>query len=142
MQHLDTLWKVLNSASTVRDLAQETRVYEFAVAAPTTFYLHTEQAQVQITRWSQPRIRIRATLQAGFGWRMRTDQDEAGVYLVARRRMVIGGIARARFDIHVPDVTHLALKLTDSRLTLDGLSHTLHIPAPTRGEQTITTTKL
>ncbi len=131
MQHLDTLWKVLGAASSVREMAQETRRYQFQVTPPLTFYLHTEAASVRVLRWSLPAIDIRAELQAGFGWRVQTDQDEAGVYLVAKRRPVVGSLARAQFSITVPDDTYLVLRLEDGALLLDNLDGTFHIPPQT-----------
>lgn len=136
MQHLETLWKLVSAAASVRDMAQTTRTYQFAVTSPLTFYLHVEYAAVSIMRWQKPEIQAKVTLQAGFGWRVATDQDNAGVYVVAKRRSVVGSIARAKFAIAVPHETHLALKLEHSHLEFQDLNHTLHIP-PLAGVHTI-----
>lgn len=128
MQHLDHLWKLVSAAASVRDMAQMTRTYQFAVLSAITCYLHVEHAEVRIARWQKPEIQAKVTLQAGFGWRVATDQDEAGVYLVAKRRSLVGSIARAQFVITLPTETHLVLKLEHSHLELCDLNHTLHIP--------------
>lgn len=130
MQRLDTLWKLVTAASAVRDMAVETKAYEFNVAAAVTFYLHAEYARVILKRWSQPRIVIQAELQAGFGWRVQTDRDEAGVYLVAKRRTLIGNLSRANFRVMLPHDAYAVLKLDNGSLELDDLKHTLHIPPP------------
>jgi hypothetical protein len=134
MEHLDTLWKVINAAGTVRDLAQERRTYEFIVTPPVSFYLHTEHASVTIKRWHKARIDVRAMYQASLGWRVLTDQDEVGVYLVAKRRVPAGKIIRAEFNVLLPQSTHLILKLEQSALLLDNVTHTLDIPAPTTSD--------
>lgn len=130
VQHLDTLWKMVSAASTVRDLAQEARSYEFFVPTPGTFYLHAEQATVRIARWQHPKISVRVSLQAGFGWRLKTDQDEAGVYLVAKRRAVVGSMARSNFEVMVPQQTYLVLRLEPGGVLLDNVQGTLHISPP------------
>jgi len=135
VQHLDTLWKMVNAASTVRNLAQETRNLEFFVPTPGTFYLHAEDATVRVARWNQPKISIRMDLQAGFGWRVKTDQDEAGVYVVAKHRVVVGNLGRSNFEIMVPLQTYLVLRLEPGGVLLDNVQGTLHISPPDSSEQ-------
>jgi hypothetical protein len=128
MQRLNSLWQAMDAVSAVTELARQSQTYHFNVAANTTFYLRAEQAEVKIIRWPQLKIEVLTMLQAPFGWRLATDQDDAGVYVVARRRMVVGSIASAAFSVLVPTDTYLILKLTDCRLVLDGVDGTLHIP--------------
>jgi len=128
MQHLNTLWQLVNAASTVTELARHTQTYRFGVmSGPITLYLRAEQAEVQIARWGQPQVVITAQLQAAFGWRVASDQDEAGVYFVARRRPVVGGLSRALFRVSVPYNTFLVLKLDGGRLTLEAVHGTLEL---------------
>ncbi|MEO1644648.1 MAG: hypothetical protein AAFR67_05640 [Chloroflexota bacterium] len=135
MQNLETLWKVISAAGTVRDLAQERKTYQFTVAPPTTLYLHTEHAVVHVRRWFAPKIEVRTKLDVRFGWRVQTDQDEAGVYLVAKRRAVVGSVARGEFVVHVPRDTHLILKVEHGAILLDNVNATLQIPPPIEDEQ-------
>lgn len=128
MQHLDTFWKVINAASTVRDLAIDSRQYQFIVAPPVTFYLDAEMAAVRVVRWQLPKVEVQMELQAGFGWRVETDQDDVGVYIVAKRRPVVGNLARADFAVFIPEDTHLVLKLAESALLLNNLTGTYEIP--------------
>ncbi len=123
MQQLNSLWHL--AASTV---AQDTKTHAFMVQSPTTLYMQAENAHVQIKRWARPKIEITSKLQVGFGWRVLTDQDEAGVYMVARRRGVIGGLSSARFEIHIPKETYLILKLSGCILTLNDVNSTVKIP--------------
>lgn len=130
MQHLNTLWQMVNAASTVRDMAQHTKVFYFPVMGPLTFYLSAENATVQVRRWHRPMIEATVVLQAAFGWRIATDQDDVGVYIAAKRRLGVGGIASARFEILVPKDTYLVIKLEDGALLVDDVNGTLHVPPP------------
>jgi hypothetical protein len=128
MQHWETIRKVVGAASTVRELTVETRTYRFNVPEQFTFYLDAGSAEVTVARWPERWVEVRARLQVGLGWRLQTDQDEAGVYVVAKRRAVVGGIARASFSVNIPHDTHVILKLEDGQLKLDHLNGTLHVP--------------
>jgi hypothetical protein len=128
MKQLETLWQVVNAASTVRHLTVSAQTYRFPVTKPLTFYLQSEQVAVRVLRWTQPLIEVTIRLQAAFGWRVVTDQDDAGVYVVAKRRAVVGSLASGSFDISVPQDTYLVLKLTNGSLHLDNLNGTLNIP--------------
>ncbi len=128
MQRLNSLWQVVNAASTVKDIAQTTKTYHFAVKEPTTFYLRAESTHVRIIRWSRPMIEVTTRLQGAFGWRVAAEQDEAGVYMAAKRRAVVGGLSSARFEVRVPVSTYLVLHLEQSALHLENINGTLHIP--------------
>ena len=131
MQKLNTVWRVFNAASTVRDIAQHSRTYYFAAGTPMTFYLNADGATVQVKRWTRPMIEVKATLQGAFGWRVATDYDDAGVYVAAKRLPVVGGISSARFEVLVPRDTYLVIRVDEGALLLDNVEGTLHIPPPT-----------
>lgn len=130
MQRLNTLWQMANAASSVRDFTQESRVYTFQVDPLVTFYLQADNTEVHVKRWERPMIEVKTTLQAPFGWRVVTDQDDVGVYVVARRRAVVGGLSSARFTVVVPRAAYLILKLAEGALKLDNINGTLRIPPP------------
>ena len=128
MRHLDTIWKIINTASTLRDIAIEKKQYQFQVQGPGTFYLDIESSDVIIHRHTLPQIDIIAEFQAAFGWRYQSEQDEAGVYVVARRRRVIAPLLRARVEVSLPLESYLALRLSNCALTLTGLDGALNMP--------------
>jgi hypothetical protein len=129
MQHLNTLTELVNAVSTVAELARASQTYRFNVGSATTFYLHAEQAEIRLQRHAAPQIEISAQLQAPFAWRIGSDQDDVGVYFVARRRPVVGAMAGAVLTVIVPDDCYLVLKLVSCRLSLDGINGTVEIPA-------------
>lgn len=129
MEQWDTLRKLAAAAGTVRDIAFESRSYEFQVQQPLTLYLDAGPAHVTLQRSTEPRITVDIRLQAGFGWRIIHDQDEAGVYIVARRRAIVGPIARAEFMVSVPDSVDTVLKLENGQLTLNDINGMVELPA-------------
>jgi len=129
MQHLETLWKVVNVAANVRDLAVDRKTYRYMTEPPFTCYLHTRAANVTVSRWQESALEIDAQFQAGFGWRVKDDQDEAGVYFVARRRAVVGGIGTAQFRLRIPSGCHLVLRLEHCSLQIEQAHGTYYIPA-------------
>lgn len=128
MQHLNTLWQMVNVASSIKDIAQQVKTYQFGVQETVTFYLQTAQSTVLITRWSRPFIEVKTILQASFGWRIITDQDQAGVYIAAKRRSVVGGLSSAIFEVYIPKDTYLMLKLEYCTLQLNNTNGTIEIP--------------
>lgn len=132
MQHLNTLWKIANAASEVAEIARSSDIHRFNMSAGMTFYLHTAHAEIRIRRWDEPRADVLAQLQAPFGWQVKTDQDEAGVYFVARRKPVVGNLSGAIFTLAVPASAHLLLRLDQCRLVLDDVTAAVQLPPHTR----------
>lgn len=129
MQRLEQLWKVVALAGQVRDLAIENKRYQFTLTEPATFYVHVEYASVQIGYHDRSEILIDAQVQAGFGWRVQTEQDAAGVYLVGQRRALVGGISRARFQVLLPPTTYIVLRLEHASYTVNDITQEVHLPA-------------
>ena len=71
---------------------------------------------------------LESSCRAGFGWQLATDQDEAGVYIIARRKALIGSIGRAKFDIKLPEQAHISLNLKNCQVCLAELNRALELP--------------
>jgi hypothetical protein len=134
LMHLNRLWQAAQMAADLRDLTRQRRTYVFHTAGPITCYLRAEKADVHITRWLLPRVEVQVNLEGAFGWRLAADQDEAGVYLVAHRRRLLGEFSSALFTLAVPHDAHLLLKLEQGRVTLEHGGGLLEIPPPQTGE--------
>lgn len=128
MRHLGNVWKAAKLLSSARDLALETRHLQWEVKLPSTFFLQAEYADVNLTGHDQTQIEARLALQAGFGWQLASDQDEAGVYIVAKRKAVIGGIARAKFEIKLPRGVHVSLDLRHCQLCIADMHTAIDLP--------------
>ncbi len=127
-QHLNTLNELASAVSTVAEMARQSQTYRFNVSGAITLYIDVESAEVRVLRRREPQIDVTANLQVPFAWRIATDQDEAGVYVVARRRPVVGAVAAAAFQVNVPPETYIVLKLKDCRLSLDALTGMVELP--------------
>ena len=127
MRMLDNVWKALRIVGAARELAIETRRFNWAVAAGTTFFLQAEYADIHLAAHEGTEILASVELQAGFGWQLATDQDEAGVYMIARRKALIGSMSRAKFDIKLPEQAHISLKMENCQVCLADLNTTLDL---------------
>ncbi len=122
------LWKAAALVSAARDLALETRRFRWDLEDQGTFFLQAEQTDIRIAGRAPGLAMAKLELPASFGWQWKVDQDEAGLYIVIRRKPVIGGIARARIQIELPRSLRLSLKLRRCALCLDDFAPTYEIP--------------
>ena len=129
-QHLNTLWQAVNVATEIREFTRKRQTFVFNTQNAITFFLRAEKADVRVVRWRIPRVEVTVRLEGSFGWRIATDQDESGVYVVAHRRRVVGEFSSALFQVVVPEDAHLMLKLDNGRVTLDHVNGTLNIAPP------------
>ena len=109
-------------------MAVDTRRYHWETAPGTTFFLQAEYADIRLVTHRRPEVLAKVELQAGFGWQWLAEQDEAGVYIIARRKQLIGSLGRSRFDITLPEYIHISLKLKQCKLCLDDLNTALDLP--------------
>ena len=130
MRHIGNIWAAVKLIGSARDLAVERRQLQWDVQPPGTFFLEAEQSDVSLIRQDQAQVRAVLELHAGFGWQLASDQDEAGVYLVAKRKAVIGSIARARIEVTLPRDIHISLDLRHCRLCLKDAHTALELPPP------------
>ncbi len=124
---LDSLWRMASAASSVAELARQSQQYQFQVEGAVTLYLQAQQSAVRLSRHDEPQITVQVQLQPAFGWRIATDQDENGVYVVAARRPLIGSLASALFTVTLPPATHVILRLSGGQVTLEGVDGTVEI---------------
>lgn len=134
MQHLKTLMQLADKASSVIELARATRIHRFNVPPASTIYIDIGNADLFVARAVEPVVEITAKLQAPFAWRTAADQDDAGVYFVARRRPVVGMVAGAVILLTAPQDAHLFLKLTHCVLRLEDVSGDYHLAPSERGK--------
>jgi hypothetical protein len=127
-QHLNTLWQAVSTISDIRAMTRRQQTYYFSTLGAITFYLRAENAEVQVIRWGLPKVEVNVTLHGAFGWRVAADQDEAGVYVVARRRALVGGLSRALFTVIVPHSAFLMLHVDDGRVVMEHVNGVVEIP--------------
>ncbi len=135
MERISRLMQLMNAASSVAEIVREKQIYRYGVRAGSALYLHTEGAEVRLFRWELPTIEIVAQLQASFGWRIASEQDEAGVYFVAKRRPFVGGMAGGTFSLTVPQDTHVILRLERCQVWMTNTTGTVEIPGANAAPQ-------
>ncbi len=101
----------------------------FAVQPPLTVFIYAENSRITVRHEPAPQVILEASLRASFGWQIVAEQDEAGVYIVARRKPVIGALAQASFRVTMPPEAHLQVELSGGMLVLEDLAGRLEIPA-------------
>ncbi|MFN8378446.1 MAG: hypothetical protein U0452_07220 [Anaerolineae bacterium] len=128
MQHVGKLTQLAAAAATVSEIALKAQTHRFGAPGPMTLYAHIESADVTVERRVLPYLEVGVQLQAPFVWRVVFDQDEAGVYIVALRRSLVGELGGGSFKLVVRPDTYLHLRLDACKLTLLDLHSTVELP--------------
>lgn len=108
--------------------APQTSTHVFNVRLPVTVYLRASHCRVTVRRAEGCHVTVEASLQRAFGVELTTDQDDAGVYIVARRKLVTGTAAQIEFVLTVPPESHLALNLTPGAIVFEGVDGVVQLP--------------
>lgn len=130
MPAIDRLAQLLNTASDVSSVLRRKEHYRFRAAPDSAFYLDVSGVIVNLFRGDSPQVEVDVQLQVPFAWRLATDQDDAGIYVVAQRRPLVGNAiaaltpftGEAVFTIVLPRTMALILHLHDCRLTFEHLT--------------------
>ena len=116
MQQLDTFRRIIGAASTVGAIASSDKEYQFYTSDDATTYLYAEHCAIEVERWDKPIVRCTFNLRLTPGWRVAAEQDESGIYLVLKRRQIVGGLARATILLTLPQNTTCLLEVTGCTL--------------------------
>ena len=100
----------------------------FNVKPPVTVYVRASHCRVTICRQSEPKVILDADLYRAFGVELTAEQDEVGVYIVAKRKAVVGRVTRIDLALTVPDNSHLALHLTPGDVIFEAVDGMLELP--------------
>ena len=119
----------LNTAGEVAPkVVNESYRQVFDVKPPITVFIHAASSRVTIRRQAGTRVELEANLRASFGWQIVAEQDDAGVYIVAKRKPVVGALSSAQFTLTVPPDARLLVDLASGALLLEDLNGKLDIP--------------
>jgi hypothetical protein len=108
--------------------ASRSFVQVFEIKLPTTVYVRASQSDVTVRREPGNRVELSANLRASFGWELAAEQDDAGVYIVAKRKPIVGAISTARFTLTVPPEVNLIFHLTPGTIHLTAVDGKISIP--------------
>lgn len=92
----------------------------FDLKSAASIFIHGTQTDVTV-RYGEPGVvGLNAELRAAFGLDIVTEQDEAGIYIVIRRKPVVGAMSRAIINIVMPRSVRLICQLTPGNVRLFG----------------------
>jgi hypothetical protein len=112
----------------VPKLSQQSFIQVFNVTLPVTVYVRASHCRVTIRREATRQVTLQADMYRAFGVELVAEQDDAGVYIVARRKPVVGRVSRADFTITVPPDSHLVFHLTPGDVVLHSIDGLLELP--------------
>lgn len=103
---------VIVTADTAASATTKTFIQSFEVNLPTTVYVRASMSEITLRYRPGNRVEVAADLRASFGWELMAEQDDAGVYIVAKRKPLVGQLSSANFDLSVPPGINLMFNLT------------------------------
>jgi len=107
---------------------QRSHVQVFNVTPPITVYMRASHCRIAVRRTAAPKVTLEAHLGSAFGLELATEQDDAGVYIVAHRKPVVGQLARVHLTVTVPADCHLAFHVTPGDIVLEDVDGMLELP--------------
>ncbi|SRR5258706_688200 len=123
---VETAVQVTAESATVATTKSYFRIFE--VTLPTTVYVRASQIQITVRRKAGTQVQFSASLRASFGWTFAAEQDDAGVYIVAKRKPLVGSLSSASFTLIVPPEANLIFHLTPGAVRLYDVDGKLSIP--------------
>ncbi len=109
--------------------AERIHTQVFNVTSPVTVYLRASHCRVTVRRAAAAKIILEANLQRALGIEFAAEQDQAGIYIIARRKPVVGTVARAEFTLTIPADTHLAFHLTPGDIVFENVDGIAELPS-------------
>ncbi len=107
---------------------QRSHTQVFNVRSPITIYVRATNCRVSICRQPGTKVILHANMYRAFGLELASEQDEAGVYIVARQKRVVGKLSRADFTITAPPESHLVFHLTPGDVVLQDIDGMMELP--------------
>lgn len=110
---------------------QQTYTQVFKVQSPLTVYVRASHCRVTVRRTPDSKVILETSTARTFGLELAAEQDEAGIYVIARRKNIVGQISRVEFTLTVPETCHLAFHLTPGDVLMQDIDGLLELPADT-----------
>ncbi len=127
------LLDILAAVRSLPDLTRRRQVAAYEVSGPITVYIRAAHSRVTVQRTTEHRVQVECDLRQAFGWQWTTERDDAGIYVVLKRRPVVGSLSYADLTLTVPSDAYLVFHLTPGSVHLQDFEGRLSV-AP-MGEQ-------
>lgn len=118
MHRLETLFQLVSAIRGLPNLTKRRQVAAYEVHGPTTVYVRASFSRVTVVRILEPRVQIECELRQAFGWEWAVERDDAGIYVVLKRRPVVGKLSTADLHLLVPADAYLVFHLTPGSVHL------------------------
>jgi hypothetical protein len=118
MRNLDLALDILATFRSLPDVARRRQVAAYEVDGPITVYVRASHCRVTVQRIMEPRVQVECDLRQAFGWDWVTDRDDAGVYVVLKRKPLMGALSDADLTLLVPPDAYLVFNLTPGSVQL------------------------
>lgn len=118
---LRTLETALTLFTTFRGLpnvAKKQQVAAYEVSGPTTVFVRASHCRVNVQRAVESQVQIQCEMRQAFGWDWVTEHDDAGVYVVLKRKPLVGKLSTADLTLIVPPDAYLVFHLTPGSIHL------------------------
>ncbi len=122
-------------AEAVPRVSQRSETQVFVVSLPCTVYVRGSGCRVRVRRHAAAKVVVQSSVTAAFGVELVAEQDDAGVYIVARRKPVVGQASRAEFAITAPFGASLVFHLTPGDVVVEDLDGKLELPPQGTGQR-------
>ncbi len=129
MRKLELALELLSTLRALPRVAHEQRVAAYEVSGPITVYVRADHSRVTVRRTEEPRVQILGELRQAFGWEWAVERDSAGIYVVLKRRPLVGALASADLTLIVPPDAYLVFHLTPGSVHLADFEGRLSVAA-------------
>ncbi|MEP7285586.1 MAG: hypothetical protein ABI947_07450 [Chloroflexota bacterium] len=119
---------IVATAETAVSTTTRKFVQAFEIMLPTTVFVRASQCDVIVRHWPDLRVELSANLRASFGWDLVAEQDDAGIYIVAKRKLIVGQLSTAHFTLTVPPQVNLVFHLTPGTVRLMDINGKITVP--------------
>jgi hypothetical protein len=115
-------------ADAIPRISPQGYIQVFNVTLPTTVYVRASHCRVTVRREAAAKVVLQASMHRAFGLELAAEQDNAGVYVVAKQKTVVGKLSRADFTIIVPAQCSLVFHLTPGDVVFQDIDGMMELP--------------
>ncbi len=127
MRKLDFAWQIYSTLRGLPDVTRQRHMMAYEVRDAVTVYVRASHSRITVRRTMARQVQIECDLWQAFGWEWVVDRDEAGIYIVLKRRPVVGALSFAALTVTVPPDAYLAFNLTPGSVLLEDFDGRLSV---------------
>lgn len=136
MRSFELAWQIFSTARSLPDVTSRRHVVAYEVQNPTTVYVRASHCRVNVQRTPTAQVQVECELRQSFGWDWLVERDEAGIYIVLKRKPLVGALSSAALTLIVPPDAYLVFNLTPGNVHLADFEGSLAV-APVQGSSPV-----